>query len=84
MGPPIVWLASDKAADVHDERIIATEFDHWLHDRKAAGCGGLTHGHSTRSRQKRATCARPVLHLVADSRGVTSRWSGRAEKEASS
>ncbi len=27
MGPPIVWLASDRAADVHDQRIIATEFD---------------------------------------------------------
>ena len=26
-GPPIVWLASDKAADVHDQRIVATEFD---------------------------------------------------------
>jgi gluconate 5-dehydrogenase len=27
MGPPIVWLASDQAAAVHDQRIIATEFD---------------------------------------------------------
>ena len=35
MGPPIVWLASDEAAGVHDERIIATEFEHWLRDRKA-------------------------------------------------
>ena len=35
MGPPIVWLASDEAADVHDERIIAAEFEHWLRDRKA-------------------------------------------------
>jgi NAD(P)-dependent dehydrogenase (short-subunit alcohol dehydrogenase family) len=40
MGPPIVWLASDEAAGVHDERIIAAEFEHWLHDRKAAGEGG--------------------------------------------
>lgn len=30
MGPPIVWLASDAAAGVHDERIAATEFDQWL------------------------------------------------------
>lgn len=30
MGPPIVWLASDAAAGVHDERIVATEFDQWL------------------------------------------------------
>jgi gluconate 5-dehydrogenase len=30
MGPPIVWLASDAAAGVHDERIAATEFDRWL------------------------------------------------------
>ncbi|MCU1647524.1 MAG: family oxidoreductase [Nocardia sp.] len=30
MGPPIVWLASAAAKDVHDERIIATEFDDWL------------------------------------------------------
>jgi gluconate 5-dehydrogenase len=27
MGPPIVWLASDHAAGVHDRRIVATEFD---------------------------------------------------------
>jgi NAD(P)-dependent dehydrogenase (short-subunit alcohol dehydrogenase family) len=36
MGPPIVWLASDEAADVHDERIVAAEFEQWLRDRKAA------------------------------------------------
>ena len=30
MGPPIVWLVSDEAAGVHDQRIVATEFDHWL------------------------------------------------------
>ena len=40
--------------------------------------------HAEHARQKRATCARPVLHLVADSSGVASRWSRRAEKEASS
>jgi gluconate 5-dehydrogenase len=33
MGPPIAWLASDEAAGVHDERIIAAEFDRWLRDR---------------------------------------------------
>src|SRR5262249_13413439 len=33
MGPPIVWLASDAAAGVHDERIVAAEFDRWLRDR---------------------------------------------------
>src|SRR2546423_875364 len=27
MGPPIVWLASEHAAGVHDRRIVATEFD---------------------------------------------------------
>jgi gluconate 5-dehydrogenase len=35
MGPPIVWLASDEAAGVHDERIIADEFERWLCDRNA-------------------------------------------------
>ncbi len=30
MGPPIVWLASPDAADVHDERIVARDFDAWL------------------------------------------------------
>src|SRR5580700_3354992 len=30
MGPPIVWLASPQAADVHDERIVATKFQDWL------------------------------------------------------
>jgi gluconate 5-dehydrogenase len=34
MGPPIVWLASDEAAGVHDERIVAAEFDRWLLDRQ--------------------------------------------------
>lgn len=33
MGPPIVWLASDEATAVHDERIVATEFERWLRDR---------------------------------------------------
>jgi NAD(P)-dependent dehydrogenase (short-subunit alcohol dehydrogenase family) len=27
MAPPIVWLASDQAAGVHDRRIVASEFD---------------------------------------------------------
>jgi gluconate 5-dehydrogenase len=30
MGPPIVWLASEAAAAVHDQRIVATEFEDWL------------------------------------------------------
>jgi NAD(P)-dependent dehydrogenase (short-subunit alcohol dehydrogenase family) len=30
MGPPIVWLASNAAAGVHDERIVANEFEEWL------------------------------------------------------
>jgi gluconate 5-dehydrogenase len=30
MGPPVVWLASDEAAGVHDQRIVATEFEQWL------------------------------------------------------
>lgn len=34
MGPPIVWLASEEAAGVHDERIIAAEFEGWLRDRR--------------------------------------------------
>jgi gluconate 5-dehydrogenase len=34
MGPPIVWLASDDAAGVHDERIVAVEFESWLRERK--------------------------------------------------
>ncbi len=33
MGPPIVWLASAAAGGVHDERIVATEFDDWLTHR---------------------------------------------------
>jgi NAD(P)-dependent dehydrogenase (short-subunit alcohol dehydrogenase family) len=37
MGPPIVWLASPEAADVHDERIVATEFDGWRAERDARG-----------------------------------------------
>jgi NAD(P)-dependent dehydrogenase (short-subunit alcohol dehydrogenase family) len=30
MGPPIVWLASPAAAGVHDERIVAADFERWL------------------------------------------------------
>lgn len=30
MGPPIVWLASAAAAGVHDQRIVAIEFEDWL------------------------------------------------------
>jgi NAD(P)-dependent dehydrogenase (short-subunit alcohol dehydrogenase family) len=33
MGPPIVWLASPAARDVHDERIVATGFEAWLTGR---------------------------------------------------
>ena len=36
MGPPIVWLASDAATGVHDERIVAAEFEQWLGDRNGA------------------------------------------------
>ena len=35
MGPPIVWLASPQARDVHDERIVAVNFTEWLQDRNA-------------------------------------------------
>jgi NAD(P)-dependent dehydrogenase (short-subunit alcohol dehydrogenase family) len=34
MGPPIVWLASRDAAAVHDERIVARDFDDWLQARE--------------------------------------------------
>jgi NAD(P)-dependent dehydrogenase (short-subunit alcohol dehydrogenase family) len=37
MGPPIVWLASAEAEDVHDERIDASRFAEWLRHRDAAG-----------------------------------------------
>jgi NAD(P)-dependent dehydrogenase (short-subunit alcohol dehydrogenase family) len=30
MGPPIVWLASEAAAGVHNQRIVASEFEDWL------------------------------------------------------
>jgi NAD(P)-dependent dehydrogenase (short-subunit alcohol dehydrogenase family) len=33
MGPPIVWLASSEATGIHDERILATEFESWLAER---------------------------------------------------
>jgi gluconate 5-dehydrogenase len=34
MGPPVIWLASPAAADVHDERIVAVEFADWLTARR--------------------------------------------------
>jgi gluconate 5-dehydrogenase len=33
MGPPIVWLASPAARDVHDERIVACDFQDWIATR---------------------------------------------------
>jgi hypothetical protein len=30
---PLRWLCSDAAAGVHDERLVATEFDGWLASR---------------------------------------------------
>jgi gluconate 5-dehydrogenase len=33
MGPPIRFLCSPESAGVHDERIVATEFDAWLASR---------------------------------------------------
>jgi NAD(P)-dependent dehydrogenase (short-subunit alcohol dehydrogenase family) len=36
MGPPIAWLASAEAAGVTGERIVATEFEQWLNDRRKA------------------------------------------------
>ena len=39
MGPPIVWLASPHARDVHGQRIIATSFGQWLHSRTASPPG---------------------------------------------
>jgi gluconate 5-dehydrogenase len=40
MGPPIVWLASPDAAGVHDERIVARDFDDWLQAHEAGITGG--------------------------------------------
>src|SRR5271166_4897698 len=37
MGPPILWLASPDAAGVHDERIVARDFDSWLEARETKG-----------------------------------------------
>jgi NAD(P)-dependent dehydrogenase (short-subunit alcohol dehydrogenase family) len=34
MGPPICWLASPGAAGVHDERIVAKDFESWLTARR--------------------------------------------------
>jgi NAD(P)-dependent dehydrogenase (short-subunit alcohol dehydrogenase family) len=34
MGPPVVWLASADGAGVHDERIVARDFDAWLQARE--------------------------------------------------
>jgi len=34
MVPPLRWLCSDAAAGVHDERLVATEFETWLAARQ--------------------------------------------------
>jgi NAD(P)-dependent dehydrogenase (short-subunit alcohol dehydrogenase family) len=43
MGPPIVWLASDQAADLHDQRIVAVDFDRWLRDQNYGPSGDTPH-----------------------------------------
>jgi NAD(P)-dependent dehydrogenase (short-subunit alcohol dehydrogenase family) len=35
MGPPVVWLASKEAEGVHNERIVAKEFEDWLAQRSS-------------------------------------------------
>lgn len=40
MGPPIVWLASDDAAGVHDQLIVAVDFESWLRERKSDAKAG--------------------------------------------
>ncbi len=42
MGPPIVWLASHEANDVHDQRIVATEFEDWLANDDPAKAPAMT------------------------------------------
>ncbi len=42
MGPPIVWLASPEADGVHDQRIVASEFEQWLAQRSDASWGRAT------------------------------------------
>lgn len=41
MGPPVVFLASPEAEGLTGERIVASEWDRWLADHRAAG-GGAT------------------------------------------
>lgn len=40
MGPAIVWLAGRQAADLHDQRIVATELAAWLKRRAGRRPGG--------------------------------------------
>ncbi len=54
MGPPIAWLASAAAGGVHDERIVATEFDQWLSARQPANRQGRA------STPRSASGARPA------------------------
>lgn len=52
MGPPIVWLASPDAAGVHDERIVAREFDEWLAARESQSPMGQTMFRSRESAER--------------------------------
>lgn len=44
MGPAIVWLASPDAAGIHDERIVARDFDDWVATRKSQNRTSAGHG----------------------------------------
>jgi NAD(P)-dependent dehydrogenase (short-subunit alcohol dehydrogenase family) len=54
IGPPIVWLASDEAAGVHGERIVAVEFERWLRDRKSGRRGGADGSAAPRARRDKS------------------------------
>jgi len=50
MGRPIVWLASPDAAAVHDERIVAREFDEWLQAREKSAAAADAGAEATATR----------------------------------
>jgi len=75
MGPPIVWLASAEAEGIHDERIVAKDFDKWLaQPLKRPRPRAITDTHASSS----AVLPRNAITLTCASGGSIARKAGRA------
>ncbi len=70
MGPPIVWLASPDAAGVHDERIVARDFDEWLEARERPEAARVRISASSPGRCRAHSSGSPACSISYTSAGT--------------